>query len=391
MPVVVITGARQTGKTTLVQQSKCSKNRKYFSFDQLDVLEQAKRNPTSLLKDLPVTIDEVQRAPEFLLAVKQHIDQSRSMGSIILTGSANFELINSTNESLAGRCVYLNIPPFCYSEWKQQKTALELINSFFEKNIIEAYVKNKVSWPECLFTGGYPSSLEYSSSEGRKFWFSGYLQTYLERDLRMISQIVNLVDFQRVMRLSAFRVGKLLNQSEVARDAAITQPTCHRYLNLLEAGYQITRLNNFCLNSSKSIIKSKKLLWTDSGLAAFLAGLEDESTLFSRPDFGFWLEQTLFQTFQSWKATALDHQIFYWRGNRQEEVDFVLVKNNKAVPIEIKAHTQVFSDDLKSIKAFQKSFEGKYHEIKGIIFYGGNEMRYLDHEIYAIPIRALLS
>jgi hypothetical protein len=129
------------------------------------------------------------------------------------------------------------------------------------------------NWQSWLFRGGFYSSVTAASSQDRDFWFTGYVQAYLERDLRQISQIDQLPDFQKVMRFAALRTGRLINQSEIARDAAIPQPTCHRYLNLLEAGYQTSRLPVYAVNRTKSLIKAKKLFWNDCGLAAWLASL----------------------------------------------------------------------------------------------------------------------
>lgn len=389
MPVVVVSGARQTGKTTLVHKLLDQK-RKFFTLDQLDVLQQAKTNPDSLLSELPLTIDEVQRAPELLLAIKRKVDSNRVNGSILLTGSANLALMSSVSESLAGRAVYLELPPFSPVEWCSTKSIPSLIDSLFEDKLDLARWENIPSnWIQWALTGGYPSAIQASNLEERQFWFSGYVQTYLERDLRQLAQIDNLVDFQKVMSLAANRVGRLLNQSELARDAAVSQPTCHRYLNLLETGYQIVNLHNYTTNPSQGIIKSKKLFWTDIGLATYLAKIYDEKSFRNRPDLGFWLEQAVFQTLQTWKSLGLNRNIYYWRSASKHEVDFLLEFQNKFVAIEIKSSEFASPSDLKGLHLLKQQLANKGHDVRSIILHPTNEGRLLDDNMYSLPIGPL--
>ena len=170
----------------------------------------------------------------------------------------------------------------------------------------------------------------------------------------------SLPDFQRVMALAAHRTGRLLNQADLARDAALTHPTTHRYLNLLETGCLVTRIRPFATNPNVALVKTPKLLWTDCGLAASLAGIKTPAEATARPDAGFWLEQTLFQTLQSWRALdPLQRRLHFWRDRPGHEVDFILEQNGKLVALEIKSGSTVTSSDAAGIRAFRDSLKKK--------------------------------
>jgi hypothetical protein len=387
MPVVVITGPRQTGKTTLAKVLIRDASRNYFTFDDLDIQEQARTNPDSLLQQLPATFDEVQRVPSFLLAVKKRVDAKRKPGMILMTGSANLALLQSVSESLAGRAYYIELPPFAPLEWQESAEALAPFKSLFDpKFTTKDWPAKKGDWKSWLFRGGFPPVLALADAKSLDLWFSGYVQTYLERDLRDIQHISSLPDFRRLMRLAANRTGRLFNQSEVARDAGLSQPTTHRYCNLLEASYQIERLPVYSTNPSIPLIKSKKLFWKDSGLGAWLAGLSEPKVLNHRPDVGFWLEQTIFQSLQSWRSLSPAHRhIYYWRDTKGHEVDFILEENGMLVAVEIKNGSQVTPADIKGLAAFRASLPKKNLLIRSIVLLDGATPRPLDETTFALP------
>jgi hypothetical protein len=387
MPVVVVTGLRQSGKTTLVRDLLPGKGRAYRSFDDFGILAQAKENPESLFADAPVTFDEAQRVPEIFLSIKRSVDSVRRNGSFLLTGSTNILLLKSVADSLAGRAVYLELMPFCPAEFVSDAVMPERIDRLFEPDLSpQEWPGLTPHWQHWLLKGGFYSSMTAASSEDRDFWFTGYVQAYLERDLRHISQIDQLPDFQKVMRFAALRTGRLLNQSEIARDAAIPQPTCHRYLNLLEAGYQISRLPVYAANRTKSLTKAKKLFWNDCGLAAWLAGLRSPGDLARRPDIGIWFEQALFQTFHSWTAMdPLRRKAYYWRDAHGHEVDLVIEKDDRIVAIEIKSSSTVAPADAKNLHVFAGSLgKGQDRLARSIVLYGGDTNRTLAKNCIAL-------
>jgi hypothetical protein len=384
LPVTVLTGARQTGKTTLTQALEPA--RTYFTLDDVGILDQAERNPDSLLSARPVILDEVQRAPQILLAVKRAVDTSRHAGDFILTGSANLLLMKQVAETLAGRAIYLDLPPFCPTEWQERKGALSPLDRLFAPDFDwREWPDEPGDWTRWLLRGGFPPALEINSEADRSLWFAAYVQTYLERDLRQLSAISSLPDFQRLMMLAAQRTGKLLNQADLARDAALSHPTAHRYLNLLETGCMITRLRPLATNPTTALVKAPKLLWTDCGLAAWFAGIRSSADVAARMDSGFWLEQTLFQTLETWRS--LDPQqrkLHFWRNRSGHEVDFVLEEAGKFVALEIKASSQVTANDATGIRAFREDLKRKSSLVRGVVLHSG-KARPLEDGVLALP------
>jgi predicted AAA+ superfamily ATPase len=385
MPVTVLTGPRQTGKTTLARAIEPSAT--YHTLDDLGVLDQALEDPASLTQDPPVIIDEVQRAPRLVLAVKHAVDQSRMRGAFLLTKSANLLLLKSVADSLAGRAIYLQLPPFCPTEWMGDKDRLHALDRLFDKDFdFREWPAGTGNWPLWLLRGGFPPALEIPDESDRSLWMGAYVQTYLERDLRQLTEVSSLPDFQRVMLLAAQRTGRLLNQAELARDAAMTQPTTHRYLNLLEAGCLLTKLRPLTSNPASALIKTPRIYWSDCGLAAWLAGIRSSEGAKSRIDSGFWLEQTLFQSFQSWQA--LDPQarrLHFWRDRAGREVDFVLEKDGQFVALEIKSAKQVKPSDASGIEALRASMKNNGLLVRGAVLHGGSDARRLSHHDLALP------
>lgn len=387
MPVVVVTGARQTGKTTLA--NLLTPGRRYLTLDDIAVLDQAERDPASLLAELPVTLDEVQRAPALLLAVKRRVDAARKAGSLLLTGSANLSLMGTVAESLAGRAIYLELPPFCPAEWSGEAVTATGLDALFAAKFSAAdWPERRCRWESWVVRGGFPDALKAEDDAARDLWFAGYVQTYLERDLRQLSNVGSLVDFQRLMRLLAHRTARPLNQSDVARDAGLPQPTAHRYLNLLETGCQIARLQNYQRSAGKSAAKARKLMWRDTGLAAWLAGVKPGAVA-SRPDAGFWLEQAVFQTLQSWAALDPRRRVHYWREG-DVEIDFVLEQAGELVGVEVKATKKIGSEDLRGTRAWQAAFARKGEVPRAVVLHGGDEARFLGQNTWALGLGALL-
>jgi predicted AAA+ superfamily ATPase len=384
LPVTVLTGARQTGKTTLTQAFEPA--RKYFTLDDFGILDQAESNPDSLLSARPIILDEVQRAPQILLAVKRAVDTGRRAGDFILTGSANLLLMKQVAETLAGRAIYLDLPPFCPTEWQERKDALLPLDRLFAPDFDwREWPDEPGDWPRWLLRGGFPPALKINSEADRSLWFAAYVQTYLERDLRQLSAISSLPDFQRLMMLAAQRTGKLLNQADLARDAALSHPTAHRYLNLLETGCLITHLRPLATNPTAALVKAPKLLWTDCGLAAWLAGIRSPAEVTTRMDSGFWLEQTLFQTLETWRSLdPRQRKLHFWRNRAGHEVDFILEEGGKFVALEIKAGSQVTANDATGIRAFREVLKRKSSLVRGVVLHSG-KARPLEDGVLALP------
>lgn len=214
--------------------------------------------------------------------------------------------------------------------------------------------------------------------------------TYLERDLRDLSNIGSLPDFQRLMQVAAQRTGRLLNQAAVARDTGLSHATCHRFLNLLETGCQIERLQPFTANATVALVKSPKLFWRDSGVATWLAGIHDHTVLEKRSDLGFWLEQAVFQTLQAWRACdPFRRRLSYWRTRGGGEVDFILEQDQKIAALEVKAASRIGLDDVAGLRQFIEVWGRKAAPVRSFVLYGGSDIRFLGDNIAALPYHAL--
>ncbi|MEK7863405.1 MAG: ATP-binding protein, partial [Chloroflexota bacterium] len=379
-----LTGARQTGKTTLAQSLLGA--RAYQTLDDLGVLGQARSDAESLLAMRPLTLDEIQRAPEVLLSLKRLVDRRRRPGDFLLTGSANLLLMESVADSLAGRAVYLELPPFCPAEWLERVDGLAALDRLFERGFeIAHWPEADGAWESWLLRGGFAPALGAPTDAARNLWYAGYVQTYLERDLRQLSAVANLPDFQRLMALAANRVGRLLNQSDLARDAAMPQPTVHRHLNLLETGCLLARLPPYAGSPVTGLVKARKIYWSDCGLAAWLAGIRSTADLRNRPDQGFWLEQTIFQSLQSWRALdPASRRLWYWRDRSGSEVDFVLEKNGSLVALEVKTARQVSPADASGIQTFRRSLRDGKRFKRGVVL-NADSARPLGDRLVALP------
>jgi predicted AAA+ superfamily ATPase len=383
MPIVVVTGARQTGKSTLVHASAHGGSRLYLTLDDLDVLDQATTAPGDLVTRAPrLTLDEIQRQPALLRAVKRAIDVRRTRGRFLLTGSANLLLMRQVSESLAGRASYLTLWPMTRREQRGLGTTgiWDELLAAPDAAWLETLTRQAVpaeEWRTLAQRGGYPTpALHLSTDAERAIWFDGYIRTYLERDLQEISSITALPDLRRLMRAACHRIGQLVNQTELGRDVALPQPTVHRYLNLLETSYQLVRLPAFAVNRTKRLIKSPKLYWADTGVALRLAELDEPS--------GAHLENLVLGDLLAWRdARTPRPEILYWRATTGEEVDFVIETQGVLVPIEVKATTHPTVADARHLQTFR----GEYgrHARNALLLHGGSRLEWLAPGILAAP------
>lgn len=382
LPVVVVTGARQTGKSTLVRQIGPAE-RRYFTLDDLDVRAQAEKAPEELVqRERLLTLDEVQRVPDLLLAVKRAVDERRVRGRFILTGSANLLLMKQISESLAGRAIYFTLWPFT----RREQLGLgaggvwdELFTQPFER-WQELLADQKISpenWRALASRGGYPvPSLELQEPEERILWFDGYVRTYLERDLQELSSIDALVDFRRLIRAVCLRLGQLGNQSELGRDLRLPQPTVHRWLNLLETSYQLVRIPAFAVNRTKRLIKTPKFYWADTALAMHLAG-ENEPR-------GPHLENLVLGDLLAWRdAATVRPEVLYWRTTTGEEVDFVLERRRQLLAIELKTSQRPRSSDIASLRTFHSEYGASLHG--ALLLHTGQSIEKLAPKILSAP------
>ena len=382
MPAVVVTGARQTGKSTLAQELNRG-SRRYLSMDDLDVVDLARRDPEALLGgSQPVTLDEVQREPHLLRSVKRAIDRQRQPGKFLLTGSANLLLMRQVSESLAGRASYLTLWPMTRREQRGLGRGgiwEELLNAPDDEwlDLVAAQTGRPEDWRVLARRGGFPlPALQLETDRDRSIWFDGYVRTYLERDLQDLSSIAALPDFRRLMRAACLRTGQLVNQTELGRDVALPQPTVHRYLNLLETSYMLVRLPAYAVNRTKRLVKSPKLYWGDTGVALHLTQEEEPR--------GPHLENIVLHDLLCWRDARLDRaEVLYWRTTIGEEVDFVVEAGDRLIPIEVKATERPRIRDTASLRVFRAEYGDRCRA--GLLLHAGATVEWLAPGVLAAP------
>ncbi|HSN85183.1 MAG TPA: ATP-binding protein [Thermoanaerobaculia bacterium] len=382
-PVVVVTGSRQTGKSTMVRALEEPQPRPYLTLDSLETLERARQQPDALVRNAErMTVDEVQRSPDLLLAVKRAVDERRVAGRFLLTGSANLLLMQKVSESLAGRAAYLTLWPMT----RREQLGLGQVGAWDRlfassdldwKDLLLAETAPKEDWRALAVRGGYPvPAHDLAGAEARALWFDGYTRTYLERDLQDLSTVTSLVDFRRLMRAACLRLGGLVQQTEMGRDVGLPQPTVHRHLSLLETSYQLVRVPAFAVNRTKRLIKAPKLYWCDTGLALHLAG-ETEPR-------GAHLENLILADLLAWRDTQVPRpEVLFWRTASGDEVDFVIERNGKLLPIEVKATGKPRLADARGLTVFRNEYPDLART--GLLLHDGPEVEWFADGVLAAP------
>lgn len=384
MRVVVVTGPRQAGKSTLVRNHRLLMTRPYFSLDDSTTLLRLQADRRAFLLSEPeMVIDEVQRDPALMLAIKAVVDEQRPQrrGQFVLTGSANLLMMHQVSDSLAGRAYYVRMQPLTRSE-QQGLGSTGIWTGFFSTpvkdwlDLVRAGPTLTEDWREAVARGGFPSvALELRTEEERSIWFDGYIATYLERDLRDLQAVGNLQNFQALMQAAALRLGHLLNHAELARDVKMPVATVHQYMNLLETSFQATRLAPFARNRTKRLIKTPKLYWNDVALALHLGGSEPT---------GAHLENYVLTDLLAWRDTETPRpEVTYWRTAAGAEVDFIIERKRKLLAVEVKSGGAPSARDVVHLKEFCAEYAPE--AVGGLLLHGGSESYWLSDRIIAVP------
>lgn len=388
LPVVVVTGPRQSGKTMFLQKDAVFRDRRYVTLDDHESLMAARRDPAAFLSGTePIIIDEAQKCPELFPAVKRAVDKDRRPGRFVVSGSADFALMSSVGESLAGRSVSFELPPFSRRERLRQIDSVPFITRFFDasESIPEASAPRVTD--EEILLGGFPSVVTGEATRP-DLWFRGYTETYVERDVRQHAQVADLTAFRTLLELLALRTGSLLNQSEVGRDAKLSASTVSRWSSVMETSYGVRRLPPYLWSKASRLVKTPKLYICDSGLAAWLTRV-DEIAVGSAGR----LRGPPVETFVAANLRAIlaarrpDLGLSFWNVQGRHEVDFVVHGPKRAIGIEVKASARIDDKDTSGLEAFLASTPTA---AAGVLAYLGDHAYALGKRLFAVPISQLL-
>jgi predicted AAA+ superfamily ATPase len=351
-PVVGILGPRQSGKTTLARAA--FPNYKYISLEDMDMRSQVMGDPRSFLeihKNLPgLILDEFQNVPTLLSYIQTHVDEVKKPGFFVLTGSQNFLMNQAITQTLAGRISLHTLLPLSISELKRHGTLPQTME-------------------QAMYQGFYPTF--YGETPPANRWFASYIQTYLERDIRNITNVLDLNLFQTFTQLCAARVGQVLNMTALGNDCGISDTTVQRWLSLLEASYIVFFVHPYYKNFNKRIVKSPKLYFYDSGLACSLLKISKTDLPFHSITGGLFESMVMSDIMKQYHAMGTSPRVYFWHEQSQGEVDCIIEHNQKTIPIEIKAGRTVVPQFFKGLSQWNKLVENP--PSTGYVIYGGSE------------------
>lgn len=369
MPVVTLTGPRQSGKTTLVQQA--FPNHGYVSLEHPEDRREGLEDPRSLLARFPrgVILDEVQRVPELLSYIQVEVDREDHPGRFILTGSQNFLLMEKVSQTLAGRTAVLHLMPLSLAELGSRPAlapddlgrALPRVGAPPAQGL----------WPT-IWAGFFPRI--HDKHLPPDAWLADYHRTYVERDLRDVLRVMDLDAFDRFVRLTAARTGQVLNLASLAEDAGISQPTAKHWLTALRIASLVVLLPPHHANFSKRLRRRPKLHFLDTGLACYLLGIRDPAMLERHP-----LRGAIFESFvagelvKAYEHAGREAPIYHWRDTTGHEIDILIDRGDRLLPIEVKAGVTIPSDALDGLRWWME-LPGNSAQA-GVLVHGGDDLR----------------
>lgn len=352
-PAVLITGARQTGKTTLLKKITDSQNIQYLTFDDPIEEQSAKNDPKSFLEfhPYPFMFDEIQYIPDLFRYLKIQIDQNRQNGMYFLTGSQQFKLMETASESLSGRIGIVQLYPLSAREIREDENSESFIPT---KDFILARNSSlkqrdsniRKTWLS-IYTGGYPEVVKGNVLP--KDFYANYLKTYIERDIKKLTQVADEMQFLQFISVAAARTGQLVNYSDISKDCGISEVTAKKWLSLLVSSGLVYLLQPYSANIEKRVVKTAKLYFMDTGLAAYLTRWSNPDVMQSGAMAGAFFETyVISEIIKSFSNNGEEPPIYFYRDKDKYEIDLLIEQNNILYPVEIKKTATPSSDDAKN-------------------------------------------
>jgi predicted AAA+ superfamily ATPase len=389
-PVVVLVGPRQVGKSTLalglIESGELSR---YLSLDDVVTLAAARADPAGFVAGLPQgsVIDEVHRAPELYLAIKARVDRDRRPGSFLITGSADVLVLPGIADALVGRAEIVTLLPFSAGELSGQHEDF-VAWAFSSEFAAQPSAVSESEIASRIVRGGFPEP-SLAGDRSRRRWFGSYVTTIVQREIRDLAGIAGLADLPRLFTMLAARSASLLNTAELSRTSGLPQTTLRRYLTLIEGAFVATTLPAWTGDPGRRLARAPKLHMTDSGLAAWLTGADEQRLLTDRERLGALLESFVAMEIRKQLGwSSIDARMTHYRSHSGLEVDLVLEdRAGNMLGIEVKAAATVRADDVRGLRRLSEQVPKRWH--RGVVLYLGSEAVPFGERLDALPISAL--
>jgi hypothetical protein len=389
-PVVVVGGARQVGKSTLLNHVFGGKAEAVV-FDPSQDIGNARQDPDLFLDNhpTPIILDEIQFAPELVAAIKRRVDQDRRPGQYLLTGSQQWQVLRSLAESLAGRAVFLDLEGFSLGEVAQRDDASAWLPAWLEDPAtVVAGHHHRLELPygpyELVWRGSLPDATRLPLEVLPDFW-AAYFRTYVERDVRLLTEVSDWHVFGRFVRLAAALTGQEINRSQIGRELGVTPQTARRWLDLLTATFQWFEVPAYSGNAIKRVSGKGKGYLADTGLACWAQAISSPSSLGGHPLWGH-----LFETFiagelrKQMSLLSPTPRLYHWRSAGGAEVDFLLERDNRFFPIEVKAKTRLSRSDARGIRSFRQAYP-HLEVAPGLVIAPCERLEQIGEDVFALP------
>ncbi|WP_194851246.1 ATP-binding protein [Nonlabens antarcticus] len=358
-PILAITGPRQSGKTTLLRE--CFKRFAYVSLENPDIRKFAKSDPNKFLQHYPapVILDEVQQVPELFSYLQTKVDDDKLMGQYILSGSHNFQLMESITQSLAGRVALFTLLPFDAQELKHEGLLLK-------------------NWKEMAIKGFYPAI--YDRNLNPSIFYKNYIKTYVERDVAMITNVQDKRRFTNFLSLCAARHGQLLNLNNLANECGISQPTAKSWLSILESSYLIFQLSPYFKNYSKRVVKTPKIYFYDTGLVCYLLGIRTIEDIDENLKGSLFENLVMAEIIKQNEHQQLLLDFWFWRDSNEKEVDVLTQHGTSYKVYEIKSTTTITDKLFKNMDYFDNLTQNKVRQ-KTLVYAGGQDQDRTSYQV----------